>query len=94
MLNHSFVKGQGYFNAEINQEPNQNLVYTVNTNASEGVIFHPLTLHRSVVDNSDNQNMSPRYSIDIRYYDKDVNLNYKTSLLFKLKKYYKNKLWN
>lgn len=94
LLNHSFVKGQGYFNAEINQEPNQNLVYTVNTNVSEGVIFHPLTLHRSVVDNSDNQNMSPRYSIDIRYYDKDVNLNYKTSLLFKLKKYYKNKLWN
>ena len=94
LLNHSFVKGQGYFNAKINHEPNQNLIYTVNTKASEGVIFHPLTLHRSVVDNSVNLNMSPRYSIDIRYYDKDVNLNYRTSLLFKLKKYYKNKLWN
>ena len=93
LLNHSFVEGQGYFSAEINQSPNQNLVYTVNTNVSEGVIFHPLTLHRSVIDKNDSQNMSPRYSIDIRYYDKDVNLNYKTSLLFKLKKYYKNKLW-
>ena len=61
---------------------------------SEAVIFHPLTLHRSVVDSGDKINLYPRYSIDIRYYEKDIKLNYKTSLLFKLKKYYKNKLWN
>ncbi len=86
MLNHFFVKDQGYFNAKLDQEPNQNLIYTVKTNVSEAVIFHSLTLHRSVIDNNEVSNMSPRYSVDIRYYDKDVKLNYKTSLLFKLKK--------
>ena len=92
LYNHTFVNGQGYFNAKINSEPDKDLIYTVNTDISEAVIFHPLTLHRSVVDSDDRIDLYPRYSIDIRYYEKDIKLNYKTSLLFKLKKYYKNKI--
>jgi len=93
LYNHSYIHGQGYFNAQINDEPNKELIYTVNTRASEAVIFHPLTLHRSVNDRSNEINLYPRYSIDIRYYEKEKKLDYKTSLLFKLKKYYKNKSW-
>lgn len=93
LYNHTFVNGQGYFNAKINRKPENDLIYTVNTDISEAVLFHPLTLHRSVIDTSDEINLHPRYSIDIRYFEKDTKLDYKTSLLFKLKKYYKNKSW-
>ena len=85
LLNHSYVDGQGYFKAdkiEIDSEE----IYTVKTKISEGVIFHPLTLHRSVMNPNSNPDMYPRYSVDIRYYDTETKLNYKTDLKFKVKK--------
>ena len=53
---------------------------------SEAVIFHPLLLHRSVINEENKPDMYPRYSIDIRYYDEELMLDYNTSLIFKIKK--------
>ena len=86
LFNHSFVKGQGYFKAENLNIFENAKIYTVETKISEAVLFHPLTLHRSVENLSDKVDMYPRYSIDIRYYDKSQKLSYKTDTKFKLKK--------
>ena len=63
------VNGQGYFNIKNPEEflKNDN-IYTVETKPSEGIIFHPGTVHRSVVPSVDAK-LIPRYSVDIRYYD-------------------------
>ena len=87
LYNHTFIKGQGYFSAKLKEfKLDDNLICTVETNPSEAVIFHPLTLHRSVPYSTNK--LRPRYSIDIRYYDENEKLNYKTNFLFKLKKKY------
>ena len=86
LLNHSYVEGQGYFSADGVSVKNRE-VYTVKTNISESVIFHPLMLHRSVINEENKPDMKPRYSIDIRYYEEGLNLDYKTSLQFKIKKF-------
>jgi hypothetical protein len=85
LFNHSFIDGQGYFKAD-NININNQDIYTVNTKISEALIFHPLTLHRSVTSQDDFTDMYPRYSIDIRYYDSEAELDYKTNLKFKIKK--------
>jgi hypothetical protein len=85
LLNHSYVEGQGYFSADGVNTKNQE-IYTVKTNMSEAVIFHPLLLHRSVINQENKPDMYPRYSIDIRYYDEELMLDYNTSLKFKIKK--------
>ena len=92
LLNHKYIKGQGYFSAELDNQIDDNLIYTVKTKESEAVLFHPLTLHRSVAQDNKKINMRPRYSIDIRYFDNNIVLNYNTNIMFKLKKYLKN-LW-
>jgi len=92
LFDHKYIKGQGYFSANLDEQFDQNFIYTVKTQESEAVLFHPLTLHRSVAQKNKTINMRPRYSIDIRYYDNNVELNYKTNKVFKLKKYFKN-LW-
>ena len=87
LFDHKYVMGQGYFNAELKEEVeenNQDLV-TINTKPSQAVIFHPLTLHRSVSQENKN-GLYPRYSVDIRYYDFGKKLVYNSSLKFKLKK--------
>ncbi len=89
LYTHSFVEGQGYFNAEIKNKIDEKDIYTVETKISEGVLFHPLTLHRSVVNFSNIPDMYPRYSIDIRYHDKNLKLDYDTDLKFKIKKIFK-----
>ena len=43
-------------------------------------------LHRSVINEENKPDMYPRYSIDIRYYDEELMLDYNTSLIFKIKK--------
>ena len=85
MYNHTFIKGQGYFSAKLKEfKFDDNLICTVETNPSEAVIFHPLTLHRSVPYLIND--LRPRYSIDIRYYDRNEKLNYQTNfLLFNIK---------
>ena len=90
LFNHDHIKGQGYFSAILKKNIDDKLIYTVKTNQSEAVLFHPLILHRSVAQKIENLNMRPRYSVDIRYFDKDVVLNYKTNIIFKIKKFIKN----
>lgn len=85
LFKHSYVDGQGYFKAEqIKIDPKK--IYTVQTKISEAVIFHPLTLHRSVLINNDNPDMHPRYSVDIRYYDLNNSSKYRTDLKFLIKR--------
>ena len=48
LLNHKNVSGQGFFNIDKKNEIDENDIFTVETKASEGVLFHPLTIHRSV----------------------------------------------
>ena len=90
LYKHSYVSGQGYFNANLDEDffNKTNNIITIEAKPSEAVLFHPLTLHRSVTDNSENIDIGlvPRYSIDIRYFDESKKLNYSTSYLFKLKK--------
>ena len=86
LLNHTYIEGQGYFSADgVNAKNHE--IYTVNTNISEAVIFHPLLLHRSVINKDNKPDMYPRYSIDIRYFDGDLKLDYSTSLKFRIKKF-------
>ena len=47
-------------------------------------MFHPLTLHRSVPTTS--INFRPRYTIDIRYFDKEFKPKFSVDLLFSNKK--------
>lgn len=83
LFRHSFLKGLGYFNAKINKSLNKSLVSVVQTKPGEALIFHNLILHKT--SNEINRNkMIPRYSIDIRYYEKDKFLNYKVNLLYKI----------
>ena len=85
--NHSFVKGQGFFSARIKKNTiKENDIFTVETAPSEGLIFHPLALHRSVPFQA--SNLRPRYSIDVRYYDEDLKTEFNESYLFKLKRFY------
>tara|TARA_A100001015_G_scaffold321508_1_gene452637 strand:+ start:2952 stop:3722 length:771 start_codon:yes stop_codon:yes gene_type:complete len=86
LLNHKYVEGQGYFSAD-GFDVKDCEIYTVNTKISEAVIFHPLLIHRSVINKHNKPDMYPRYSIDIRYYDENLKLNYNTSLNFKIKKF-------
>ncbi len=89
LYNHSFIKGQGYFKAKINDDDiEKNNILKIKTKPSQAVIFHPLTLHRSCP--TENQiDPRPRYSIDIRYYDVEKKLDYKTNFLFNLKKLFR-----
>jgi hypothetical protein len=85
--NHSFVKGQGFFSASIKKDTiKENDIFTVETAPSEGLIFHPLALHRSVPFQA--SNLRPRYSIDVRYYDEDLKTEFNENYLFKLKRLY------
>ena len=86
--NHSFVKGQGYFNIKSKNQINENKVFNVVTKPSEAVMFHPLTLHRSIPTTS--INFRPRYTIDIRYFDKEFKPKFSVDLLFKIKRKFKN----
>jgi len=89
LLNHKYVDGQGYFSADLKEQINENDIYKVKTEPSEAVLFHPLTLHRSVSE-VNVINMQPRYSVDIRFFEKKGNLKYKTNLIFKIKKFFKS----
>lgn len=91
LYNHSFVEGQGYFKAQINDTnlSNSDNKITIKCEPSQAVMFHPLTLHRSIPMNKLDSNMRPRYSIDIRYFDDNKKLKYKPNFIFKLKKLFK-----
>jgi ectoine hydroxylase-related dioxygenase (phytanoyl-CoA dioxygenase family) len=61
---HRNVEGQGYFDAD----PPEGLPAPVamTTSPGDGVLFHALTFHRSIVTPG---SLAPRYSADLRYYD-------------------------
>ena len=84
LYHHIFVEGQGYFNInkKILEDPQK--ITTICTKPSQGIIFQPLTIHRSVPSN--NFSLRPRYTIDIRYYDDNFKKNYKVDSIFKVKK--------
>lgn len=86
--NHTYINGQGYFNITKKNFINSDNIYTVDTKPSQGIIFHPLTVHRSVPNN--NISLRPRYTIDIRYYDDDYKANYKVNFSFKAKRFFYN----
>ena len=65
-------------------EIDENDIFTVETKASEGVLFHPLTIHRSVP--ATKINFKPRYTIDIRYYDENFEKKFKVDWKFSVKK--------
>ncbi len=86
LLNHSYVEGQGYFNASIDSKSiDEKNIHVIETKPSQAIIFHPLTLHRSAPSEK-YDSKKPRYSIDIRYYDDAKKLSYSTDIVFKMKK--------
>ena len=91
LFNHEFVNGQGFFNINEKDSINDNDIFTVEIKTSECVIFHPLTIHRSVPPTK--LSLRPRYTVDIRYYDenfeKDFKVDWKLSTKRALKKIFK-----
>ena len=87
LYNHEWVDGQGFFKIKnIKKDVLNKNIFNPNFEASEAVIFHPLTMHRSAPNES--SNLRPRYSIDIRYYDNINNSKkLKVDVLFKIKKF-------
>ena len=85
---HSYVEGQGFFNAKNISNATEENIFTLNLKPSECVIFHPLTLHRSVP--SDNKILRPRYTVDIRYFDEAFKPKFNIDLKLKIKKFIKN----
>ena len=85
LFNHQWVDGQGFFKINnINKMIKEDDIHTVKTEESECLIFHPLTIHRSVPV-SENIDLRPRYSLDIRYFDdnlsiKKVNVDFRVKL--------------
>ena len=87
LYDHNFVKGQGFFSIGKKQSINPSKIITIETKPSECVVFHPLTIHRSVPITK--VSLRPRYSIDIRFYDKEFQPKFRTDLSFKIKKIFK-----
>ena len=82
LLNHRFVDGQGLFNAEVGDRVDSFDTWKVETNAGEGVIFHPLLLHRTVMPTSN----VPRYSVDIRYSPSKMTRKHRTNWRFLMRR--------
>ena len=78
--------GKRFFNIDKKNEIDENDIFTVETKASEGVLFHPLT---TIHDLRQQQkiNFKPRYTIDIRYYDENFEKKFKVDWKFSVKKY-------
>lgn len=85
---HSYVSGQGFFNAKNIKTIEIEKIHTINVKPSECVIFHPLMLHRSVP--SDGKILRPRYTIDVRYFDKSFKPKFNIDFTLKIKKMIKN----
>jgi hypothetical protein len=86
LFDHKFIKNTGYFGGSVKKnilKNNQN--HSIETAPGEAIIFHNLTFHRTINDKNRDK-MIPRYSIDLRYYDKNEFLNYSVDYIFKLKK--------
>ena len=78
LYNHKYVSGQGFFSIDKKNVVDEKSIYTVITKPSQGIIFHPLMLHRSVP--RDPKNLRPRYTVDIRYFDTNYNPKFNVDL--------------
>ena len=87
LYNRKFIKGQGYFNFGKKKNINPDRIITIDAKPSECVIFHPLTIHRSVPVTK--ASLRPRYSVDVRFFDKEFEPEFKTDFGFKIKKFLK-----
>ena len=79
---HEFVNGQGYFNIKDELKIDSKNLIKLKIKPSQCVIFHPLLIHRSAPSN--HISLRPRYTIDIRYYDKKYNPKYKIDFKFRI----------
>ena len=84
LYDHKFIKEQGYFSIGKKKNINSDKIFTVETNSSECFIFHPLILHRSVPVTK--ISLRPRYTVDIRYFDKGFQPSFKTDFSFNIKR--------
>jgi len=88
LFNHQKINEKGYFGGVMSKKILENHeCYQVETQTGEAIIFHNLTFHRTINNKNQNNKMLPRYSIDIRYYEKDAILKYDINYIFKLKKF-------
>lgn len=87
LYEHKFIKGQGFFSFGKKRNINSDRIVTIETKPSECVIFHPLTIHRSVPITK--ISLRPRYSIDVRFFDKEFQPKFKTDFIFKIKRFFK-----
>ena len=83
----SMWRDKVFFSFAKKQNINSDRITTLETKPSECVIFHPLTIHRSVAITK--INLRPRYSVDIRFFDKEFRPKFKTDFSFKIKKFFK-----
>lgn len=83
---HRYVDGQGHFYAELPKNYRHQInTIKVKANFGEGVFFHSLTFHRSIV----NSKNLPRYSLDIRYCPiGGRKKNYRVNPLFALRRFF------
>jgi len=88
LYSHNYIKGQGFFSIKKNKLVDSTKINTIEAKPSQAVIFHPLSLHRSVPQ--EKINLRPRYSVDIRYFDKNFKPNFSIDVVFKLKKFLRN----
>ena len=65
LYNHKYVSGQGFFSIDKKNVVDEKSIYTVITKPSQGIIFHPLMLHRSVP--RDPKNLKTQILIYLRY---------------------------
>lgn len=61
---HRYVESLGYFSADTPKEILEIVPYKVRAEAGHGLLFHPLTLHRTIAIKNMNDY---RFSVDIRY---------------------------
>ncbi len=83
LLNHRFSAGQGVFRADVGRLLDGCERVRVACEAGQGIMFHPLTLHRTISP----QSLRPRYSIDIRYFSPEHTARFKVSPRFRVQRW-------
>ncbi len=79
---HNYIKGQGYFKIKNQVNYNKRNLINIHIEPSQYFIFHPLLIHRSAPNI--NENLRPRYTIDVRYFDYNYNPKYKKDIKFEM----------
>lgn len=85
LLKHNYKKNMGYFSVDLKKKFKDLPIKKIKTKPGEGLIFHNLTLHKTS-DFTHETNMVPRYSLDIRFYDKNKFLDYNVDFIYRFEK--------